>query len=73
MNTTSLPLRFGRSVRQLYRYAFLDSFDIVRRQGWRELLRQRGWKFFAAILAYYIVRDTVLYILIPLCLARGLF
>ena len=73
MNTISLPLRFGRGVRQLYRYAILDSFDIVRREGWRELLRQRGWKFFAAILAYYIVRDTVLYILIPLLLARGLF
>jgi hypothetical protein len=73
MNTISLPLRFGRGVRQLYRYAILESFDIVRRQGWRELLRQRGWKFFAAILAYYIVRDTLLYIVIPLCLARELF
>ena len=73
MNAIPLPLRFGRGVRQLYRYAVLDSFSIVRRQGWRELLRQRGWRFFAAILAYYIVRDTVLYVVIPLCIARGLF
>jgi hypothetical protein len=73
MNAIPLPLRFGRGVRQLYRYAVLDSFAIVRHQGWRALLRQRGWKFFAAILAYYIVRDTVLYVLIPLCIARGLF
>ena len=73
MDAISLPLRFGRGVRQLYRYAVLDSFSIVRRQGWRELLRQRGWRFIAAVLAYYIVRDTVLYVLIPLCIARGLF
>ena len=39
----------------------------------RELLRSRGWKFVAAVLAYYLVRDTLLYVVVPLCVARGLF
>jgi hypothetical protein len=72
VDTTPAWIRFGRSLREIYRYVVLDSFHIVRHQGWRELLRRRGWKFFAVVLAYYLVRDTILYILIPIALARGL-
>ena len=58
---------------RLYRYAVLESLHIARRHGLRELLRQRGRKFIAAVFAYYLVRDTLLYIIIPLCIARGIF
>jgi hypothetical protein len=58
---------------RIYRYAVIDSLRIVKRQGFRELLRQRGWKFVGGIAAYYLVRDSLLYIVVPLCLARGLF
>ena len=37
------------------------------------LLRQRGWRFVAGVIAYYLVRDTLLYVVVPLCIARGLF
>jgi hypothetical protein len=57
---------------RLFRHAIMDSLRIVKRHGLRELLRQRGWKFIAAVLAYYLVRDSVLYIVIPLLVARGL-
>lgn len=60
----SAPLRF-------YRYAVIDSLRIVRRHGLRGLWRQRGWRFVAAVAAYYLVRDTLLYVVVPLCLARG--
>ena len=56
-----------------YRYAVIDSLLIVKRHGLRELLRQRGWKFIAAVFAYYLVRDSLLYIVVPLVVARGLF
>lgn len=58
---------------RLYRYAVIDSLLIVKRHGLRELLRQRGWKFAASVIAYYLVRDTLLYIVLPLCVARGVF
>lgn len=70
MTPAPLPLRFFQSVWGLYRYAVIDSVRIVRREGWKALLRQRGWRFFAAIVVYYLVRDIILYILIPLWVAR---
>jgi hypothetical protein len=57
---------------RLYRSAVIDSLRIVKRRGLRGLLRQRGWKFIAAVIAYYLVRDSVLYIVVPLLVARGL-
>ena len=57
---------------RFYRYAVIDSLLIAKRHGLRELLRQRGWKFIAAVIAYYLVRDSLLYIVVPLLLARGL-
>ena len=58
---------------RLYRCLVIDSLLIAKRHGLRELLRQRGWKFIAAVIAYYLVRDSLLYILVPLLVARGLF
>ena len=40
--------------------------------GWRGLLRKRGWKFVVAFVAFYLIRDVVLYILIPLGVAAGI-
>lgn len=62
----SWPARF-------YSYAVIDSLLIVKRRGLRELLRRRGWRFIAAVIAYYLVRDSLLYIVVPLLVARGLF
>jgi len=55
------------------RTAVLDGLAFVRRHGWRELLRQRSWKFFAVIVALYLVRGLMVYFLVPLCIARRLF
>jgi hypothetical protein len=57
---------------RLYKYYIIDSALILKRCGFRELVRQRGWKFLVGIFTYYLVRDTILYLAIPLCVARGL-
>jgi hypothetical protein len=52
--------------------AYLRTLRDERRQlGWRGLLRKRGWKLVALVVAYYLVRDTILYIVIPLAIAAG--
>ena len=52
--------------------AYFRTLRDERRQfGWKGLLRRRGWKFVAVVVAYYLVRDTILYILIPLAIAAG--
>ncbi|HEX9631996.1 MAG TPA: hypothetical protein VGA02_05985 [Gemmatimonadales bacterium] len=53
--------------------AFLKILRDERRAlGWRGLFRKRGWKLVAVFVAYYLVRDVLLYILIPLGVAAGI-
>ena len=39
---------------------------------WKEV-RRLGWKFVVAFILYYLIRDSILYILIPYLIAKGLF
>lgn len=40
--------------------------------GFKGVFKKYGWKLFAAFFAYYLVRDTILYILIPYWIAHKL-
>ena len=46
--------------------------DQRRALGWKGLFRKRGWKLVALFVAYYLVRDTILYVIIPLGVAAGI-
>lgn len=61
----------GNFVVRLYRHYIVDSIIIARTQGFKALLKQRGWKFFMIIFMYYLLRDSIIYILIPFMIARG--
>ena len=39
--------------------------DIIKQDGIKSFIKQKGWKVVALIVGYYIVRDTILYIIIP--------
>lgn len=39
--------------------------------GWRGLLRKRGWRLVAVVVLFYLVRDLVLYVLLPLAVVLG--
>ena len=54
---------------RLYKYYIIDSIAIIKKQGLKELLKKRGVKFLFVIVAYYAVRDTIIYIIIPLLIA----
>jgi hypothetical protein len=58
---------------KLYKHYIIDSIILVKREGFKALIRERGWKVFAIIIGYYAVRDTVVYLLIPLLIAKGIF
>lgn len=58
---------------RLYKFYFFDSLVILKRQGWKALMRERGKKVLLIVFSYYLVRDTIVYIIIPYCIARGLF
>ena len=38
---------------------------IIKEKGWKGFIKEHGWKVFAAIVAFYLIRDTILYIIIP--------
>ena len=39
--------------------------------GWKGLVKIRGWKLVLLFVLAYLIRDTVLYILIPLAVIAG--
>ena len=45
--------------------------QVRREKGWKGLFRHYGWKLFAAFVAFYLVRDTILYILLPYLIFKG--
>ena len=47
--------------------------DERRRLGWKGLLKHRGWTFVVLFVLAYLVRDLVLYVLVPLAIAAGLW
>ncbi|MCI0695605.1 hypothetical protein L0337_26820 [candidate division KSB1 bacterium] len=44
---------------------------LLREKGIKGFLREKGWKVLAAIFVFYLVRDTVIYLLIPFLIAQG--
>jgi len=40
--------------------------NLIREKGLKTFIREKGWKFVAAIVLFYLVRDTLLYIILPL-------
>ena len=46
--------------------------DERRALGWKGLFRKRGWKLVALVVVYYLIRDVLLYLVLPLGVAAGL-
>lgn len=75
-----MPIRrLGRTLKQFkaaLREPLPDTARLGRGARWRARLahlnRRHGWKVLAAIAVYYLVRDTVLYLIAPYLIARQL-
>lgn len=39
---------------------------------WKGLLKRRGWKLVLVVVVFYVVRDVILYVLIPLAVVVGI-
>ncbi|HEX7358505.1 MAG TPA: hypothetical protein VF270_12410 [Ignavibacteriaceae bacterium] len=58
---------------RFYKYYIIDSILIVKREGFKALLKKRGWKVFAIVIGYYAIRDSIVYLLIPYLISRNIF
>ena len=45
---------------------------IFRKEGLKGVLKQGGWKILFYFFLYYLIRDTILYILIPYLVVTGI-
>ena len=49
-----------------YRPKFLlEWLEIKKEGGYKLLLRKKGWQVVVAFILFYLIRDSILYILIP--------
>ncbi len=46
--------------------------EIFRKEGLKGVLKQGGWKILLYFFLYYLIRDTILYILIPYLVVKGI-
>ncbi len=60
------------SLFRLYKYYVLDSNYIVKNYGFKTLLGLRGIKFLLFTILYYLIRDSILYLIIPFFIAKKL-
>ncbi|MBQ83612.1 MAG: hypothetical protein CMG31_02285 [Candidatus Marinimicrobia bacterium] len=47
--------------------------DIYRKGGFTLIIRKRGWVVVFAFFFFYLIRDTVLYLLLPYLAVKGFF
>jgi hypothetical protein len=62
MTTMTMTIRIWRR----------DLLHAWRAGGWRAVLRRGGWKLVAAVVTYYLVRDLVLYVILPMGVLNAL-
>ena len=59
-------------LRKVFKPPIIEEWTVLlREKGVKGFLREKGWKVFAAIIVFYFVRDTLLYIVIPFLVAQG--
>ena len=45
---------------------------IIKEEGFKSFIKQKGWKFVIAFFLFYLIRDSILYIIIPYFALTGL-
>lgn len=44
---------------------------VLKEKGFKGFIKNYGWKIVVAVFFYYLIRDSILYILIPYLIAKG--
>lgn len=43
----------------------IEWWSIIKNEGVKAFIQQKGWKFLIAFILFYLIRDVTLYIIIP--------
>jgi len=70
----SRPADGPATIRAMNPVSFLRTLRNERRAlGWKGLLRKRGWTLLLVFFLFYLIRDLILYVIIPVGTAAWLF
>ena len=57
----------------LYKPRFLSEWKVIRQEGgYKLLIKKKGWVVVVAFFTFYLVRDSILYLLIPYLAIKGI-
>ena len=48
-----------------------DYADIFRKKGFKGVIKKGGYKFLIYFLLFYLIRDSILYLLVPYLIGKG--
>ena len=52
---------------------FLIAWNEIRKEGgYKHLIKKKGWSVVAAFIVFYLIRDSILYLLIPYLAIKGI-
>lgn len=61
-------------IKKLLRVKFLQEYIAVfKEDGFKGVLRKGGWKILFYFFMFYLIRDSILFILIPYLVVKGFF
>jgi len=61
-------------IKKLLRVKFLEEYIAVfKEDGFKGVLKKGGWKILFYFFMFYLIRDSILYILIPYLVVKGFF
>ena len=61
------------SIRNLFKSKFLKKYTkIYKQDGFKGVLKVGGWKVITYFVLFYLIRDTILYIIIPYLIVKGI-
>jgi adenylate cyclase len=65
--------RMKNWIRRIFKPQIIQEWTAVwREKGLRGLVKEKGWKIVAAVFLFYLIRDSVIYLLLPYLAARGI-
>ena len=57
----------------LFPLFIVEWVKLLREEGFKVFVKKRGWKVLWTIIIFYLIRDSILYILIPYLIYLGVF
>lgn len=50
----------------------IEWWELIKTKGVKEFVRIKGWKVLVAFFLFYLIRDVILYIIIPYLIINGM-